>query len=81
MLQRQLLCIEVFPRNSVGALHHELQHEAAHFACCGVACRLVVGERDVAGALQQSVEVVGINGHFVVDGGEVESLAHGVGNE
>ena len=81
MLQRQLLCVEVFPCNGVGALHQELQHEAAHFARRGVARRLVVGERDVAGSLQQPVKVVGINGHFVVDGGEVESLAHGVGNE
>ena len=79
--QRQLLCVEILPRNGVGALHHELQHEATHFARRGVARRLVVGERDVAGSLQQPVKVVGINGHFVVDGGEVESLAHGVGNE
>ena len=50
--QRQLLCVEILPRNGVGALHHELQHEATHFARRGVTRRLVVGERDVAGALQ-----------------------------
>ena len=65
----------------LSALHEELQHEAAHLAGVSVVGGVVVGDGDVAGALQQAVEVVGVEGYFVVDGGEVVCLAYGVGYE
>ena len=43
--------------------------------------RVVVDQCDVRGALQQAVEVVGVDGHLVVDGGQAVCLAYGVGYE
>ena len=63
------------------ALHEELEHEAAHLAGVSVVGGVVVGDGDVAGALEEAVEVVGVEGYFVVDGGEVVCLAYGVGYE
>ena len=63
------------------AFHHQLQHEPAHLARVPVFCGIVVNQVDVGGTLQEPVEIVGIDGHLVVDGGEVESLSNGVGDE
>ena len=62
-------------------LDHELEHEAGHFAAISVFGGVVVEQRDVGGALQQGVEIIGVDGDFVVDGGEVVCLADGVGDE
>ena len=51
------------------AFDHDLEHETAHLACGGAVGTVVVDEGDVGGALQQAVEVVGVDGHLVVDGG------------
>ena len=65
----------------LSALHEELEHEAAHLAGVSVVGGVVVGDGDVVGALEEAVEVVGVEGYFVVDGGEVVCLAYGVGYE
>ena len=76
VLRRQTVMVYL-----LSALHEQLEHEAAHLAGVSVVGRVVVGDGDVAGALEQAVEVVGVEGYFVVDGGEVVCLAYGVGYE
>ena len=76
VLRRQTVVVYL-----LSALHEQLQHEAAHLAGVSVVGRVVVGDGDVAGALQQSVEVVGVDSHLVVDGGESVRFAYGVGYE
>ena len=76
VLRRETVVIDL-----LSALYEELEHEAAHLAGVSVVGGVVVGDGDVAGALQQAVEVVGVEGYFVVDGGEVVCLAYGVGYE
>ena len=78
---RLVLCRQTVVVNLLSALHEQLEHEAAHLAGVSVVGRVVVGDGDVAGALQQAVEVVGVDSHLVVDGGEVVCLAYGVGYE
>lgn len=65
----------------MGRLDHELEHESGHFAAISVFGGVVVEQGDVGGALQQGVEIIGVDGDFVVDGGEVVGLADGVGDE
>ena len=79
--RRLVLCRQTVVVYLLSALHEQLQHEAAHLAGVSVVGRVVVGDGDVAGALQQAVEVVGVDSHLVVDGGEVVCLAYGVGYE
>ena len=76
VLRRQTVVVYL-----LSALHEQLQHEAAHLAGVSVVGGVVVGDGDVAGALQQAVEVVGVEGYLVVDGGESVRLAYGVGYE
>ena len=63
------------------ALHHELRHEAASLPRLAEVIAYGVGYGHIGGALQHAVEVVGVDSHFVVDGGESVSLAYGVGDE
>ena len=60
---------------------HELEHESAHFTAISVLGGVVVEQGDVGGALQQRVEIIGVDGDLVVDGREVVSLANRVGDE
>lgn len=76
-----VLCGETVVIYLLSALHEELEHEAAHLAGVSVVGGVVVGDGDVAGALEEAVEVVGVEGYLVVDGGEVVCLAYGVGYE
>ena len=64
-----------------GGVGHELEHEARHLSPLTVGGGIVVDEGDVVGALQQTVEVVLVDGHLVVDGSQSVSLAYGVGDE
>ena len=64
-----------------GALDHELEHEARHLAGLSVVGGVVVEDGDIAGALEQAVEVVLIDGDLVIDGGEPVGLADGVRDE
>ena len=65
----------------VPAFHHELEHEAAHLARVAVFRGIVVGHGHVGGPLNEAVEVVGIDGHLVVDSGEPVGMAYGIGDE
>ena len=65
----------------MGAFHHQLQHETAHLAALAVFSGVVVENGHVAGPLQQAVEIVGIDGDLVVDGGQFVSLSDAMGNE
>ena len=60
---------------------HELEHEARHLAFLGIDSGVVVDDGDILGALQQTVEVVLVDGHLMVDGGEAVGFADGVGDE
>ena len=64
-----------------GALDHELEHEARHLARLTIGSGVVVDDGDILGALQQTVEIVLIDGYLVVDGGEAVGLADGVGDK
>ena len=68
-------------RDAVPALHHHLQHEPAHLAALTVLRRVVVQHGHVAGALQQTVEIVGVDAHLVLDGGQLVSLTDAVRDE
>ena len=64
-----------------GSVEHELEHEARHLAFLCIDCGVVVDDGDILGALQQTVEVVLVDGHLMVDGGEAVGFADGVGDE
>ena len=63
------------------ALHQHLQHETAHFTSLSVLCGIVIDDGHVLTALQQPVEVIGVDGHLMVDGGQPEGLAYAIGNK
>lgn len=77
----RLSCLQGLSNDVVGTLYEHLEHEAAHLAGVAVLGGVVVEDGDVAGALQQAVEIVGVDGGLVVDGGKPERLADGVGDE
>ena len=56
------------------AFHHELQQEPADFTRLAVVGGTVVDDGDVRSALQQTMKIVAVDGHFVVGGGELVSL-------
>ena len=61
--------------------HHELEHEMAHLSTLAVFCGVIIENGHVLGALQETMEVVGVDGHLVLDGGEFVGMAYAVGNE
>ena len=61
--------------------HHELKHEAAHFRGVSAFGCGVVSQRNVGSPLHQAIEIIGVDGYLVVDGGEPVKLANGVRNE
>ena len=63
------------------ALHHELEHEARHLARLAIGSGVVVDDGDILGTLQQTMEIVLIDGYLVIDGGEAVGLADGVGDK
>ena len=65
----------------LAAVHHELEHEAAHLSRMSVLCSLVIHNGDVASSLYEAMEVIRIYGHLIVYGGQSVSLSYGVGNE
>ena len=73
-LQRTLLDV-------VTALNHELKHETAHLATLAVLCGVVPQDSDILGALQQTVEIVGIDAYLVFDGGKLVGLTDAVRDE
>ena len=73
--------VERLSDDGVGTFDHELQHETAHLAALAVLGRAVIENGHVAGSLQQAVEIVGIDGDLVVDGGQFVGLSDAMGNE
>ena len=67
--------------DGVVARDHELEHEAAHLAALAVGCRAIVDHRHVVGPLQQTVEMVAVDGLFVVGGGEGVGAPQTVGDD
>ena len=67
--------------DDVLSLNHELEHEARHLTLLGIGGGIVVDESHVVGTLQQAVEVMLVDGHLVVDGGQPVCLADGIGDE
>ena len=67
--------------NGVGSLHHQLQQETAHLALLAIGSAVVVDNGDIICTLQQPVEVVAVDGHLLLGGGEAVGAAHGVGYE
>ena len=65
----------------IPSLHHQLKHEARHLTFLCIDGGVVVYDGHVVGSLQQTVEVVLVDSHFVVDGGQSVGLADGVGDE
>ena len=63
------------------SLNHELEHETRHLTLLCISGGVVVDQSHVVGTLQQAVEVVLVNGHLVVDGGQPVCLADGIGDE
>ena len=63
------------------ALYHHLQHEAGHFTRLTIIGGVVVDQCDVVGTLEQTVEIIGIDGYLVVDGCEAIGLADAVWDE
>ena len=58
-----------------------LEHEARHLARLSIGGAVVVEDGHVGGTLQQAVEVVTVDGHLVVDGGQSVGLANRIRNE
>lgn len=77
----RLACLDVAVLNGVGRLDQELEHEARHFAAVQPVGRGVVEQGDMFGTLYEAVEVVGIDGVLVFDGGHAKGLAQVVGDE
>ena len=67
--------------DGMGTLDHQLQHETAHLAALAVLGGTIIEDGHVAGPLQQAVEIVGIDGDLVLDGGQFVGLPDAVGNE
>ena len=63
------------------ALHQQLQHEAAHLSRVAAVGGIVIHQGDVVAALQQVVEIIGIDGHLVVDGGQTVGFSDRVGDK
>ena len=59
----------------LGVVDHELEHEAAHLTLVAVVCGSVVRQGDVAGALQQRIEIIRIDGDLIFDGRHLEATA------
>ena len=78
---RHLSCLQGLELDVVRTFHHQLQHEPAHLTRVAVFRSIVVEQADVGGALQEAMEIVGVDGHLVVDGGQTKCLANGVGDE
>jgi len=49
----------------LSAFHHELQHEPAHLSLPAIVGGVVEGHSHIGGALQERVEIIGIDGHLV----------------
>ena len=62
-------------------LDHQLEHKARHLGRLAIAGSIVVEYGDIGCALQQAMEIVLIDGHLVIDGGQAVGLTKGVGNE
>ena len=67
--------------DGLSALYHQLKHEAAHLAALSVFRRVVPKDSDIAGTLQQPMEVVGVDAHLVFYGCQLIGLADAVGYE
>ena len=68
-------------RNRYLVLDHQLEHKARHLGRLAIAGSVVIEYGDIGCALQQAMEIMLIDGHLVVDGGQTVSLAEGVGDE
>ena len=73
-LERQLT-------NGGGTLDEQLEHEARHLAGMAVGGGVVITQGNIVGTAQQMLEVVFVDGHLIVDGGQSESFADTIWNE
>ena len=67
--------------DGLATLDEHLQHEAAHLAPLAVLGGIVVEDGDILGALQQAVEIVGVDANLILDSGQFVGLADAVRNE
>ena len=65
----------------MATLSQQLLDEAADFALAALIGGIVVDDSNIGGTLEQPMEVVGVDGYLVVDGGQFVGLSDGVGDE
>lgn len=67
--------------DGVWVFHHHLEHEATHLATLSSFGRIIIEDGDVLCALQQAMEIVGIDAHLVLDCCELVGLTNAMRNE
>ena len=73
--------LQRFPFDVQVTLYHELEHEPAHLARMTVFCGVVIEDSYILCPLDESVEIIRIYRHLMIDGGKTVGLADGVGDE
>ena len=76
-----LRCLERFETDVVRALYHELEQESAHLASLTVSRCVVVGDGHIVSTLQKPVEVIAVDSHLMVHGGQSVSLSYAIWDE
>ena len=78
--QRLLACAQT-TELYISSFDHQLEHETGHLAFLGIDGGVVIDDGDIISTLQQTVEIMLVDGYLVVDGGQSVSLADGIGDE
>ena len=78
--QRLLACAQTAELNII-SFDHQLEHETGHLSLLGIDGGVVVDDCNIVCTLQQTVEIMLVDGYLVVDGGQSVSFTDGVGDE
>ena len=79
--QRILVCMQGLYVDLMSAFNHQLQHETTHLATIAIFCGRIIDYRDVFRPLQKPMEIIGIDGYFIINCGQSISLSDGVGDK